>query len=146
MPVARTGEGDLSVPTWTFTVFDHRGRAVSRLETATGLVLEPRRGRLDINLAPLVESLRATVREGSLAIGDLHIEAVRGLDDGLVFAGWSTKDDAAIAGAAWSTARARRDVFAQLATLLCSSRIPEYVPGRQRLVAVATKLHRLASR
>ena len=49
-PVARTGKGDLSVPTWTSTVFDHRGRAVSRLETATGLVLEPRRGRLDINL------------------------------------------------------------------------------------------------
>jgi|CXWL01.1.fsa_nt_gi hypothetical protein len=146
MPVAQTGEGDLFVPTWTLTVFDHRGRTVSRLETASGLVLVPGRDRLDVHLAPFGQSRLARVREGSLSIGDLHIEAVRGIHDALVFAAWSTKDEASIAGASWPTMRARRDVLAHLASLLCSSRVSPVSPGCEQLVATASRLHRLASR
>lgn len=133
------------MPTWTLAIFDHRGRTVSRLETASGLVLVPGRDRLDVHLKPLGQSRLASVREGSLSIGDLEIEAVRGLHDGLVFAAWSMKDHASIAGAAWSTKQAQRDVLAHLATLLASSRVPATAPGRERLVATASRLHRLAS-
>jgi hypothetical protein len=130
---------------WTLTVFDHRGRTVSRLETASGLVLVPGRDRLDVHLAPIGRSRLARIREGSLSIGDLHIEAVRGIHDALVFAAWSSTDDVSIAGVAWSTSRAKRDVLAHLATLLSSSRVSPAAPGWEQLVAMASKLHRLAS-
>ena len=132
------------MPTWTLTVFDHCGRRVSRLETASGLVLVPGRDRLDVHLAPFGQSRLARIREGSLSIGDLCIEAVRGIHDALVFAAWSAKDEASIAGASWPTMRARRDQLAHLASLLCSSRVSPAAPGSDQLVAVATKLHRLA--
>ncbi len=134
------------MPTWTRTVFDHRGRTVSRLETASGLVLSPGRDRLDVHFAPFGQLRLARIREGSLSIGDLCIEAVRGIQDALVFAAWSAKDEASIAGASWPSMRARRDVLAHLAGLLCSSRVSPAAPGSSQLVATASKLHRQASR
>ena len=79
------------MPTWTLTVFDHLGRKVSRLETASGLVLSPGLDRLEVQLAPFGQPRLARIREGSLSIDDLCIEAVRGIDDALVFAAWSAK-------------------------------------------------------
>ena len=134
------------MPTWTLTVFDHRSRTVSRLETASGLVLSPGRDRLDVHLAPIGQTLLARIREGSISIGDVHIEAVRAVHDALVFAAWASTDNVSIAGALWPTSRAKRDILARLATLLSSSRVSPAAPGFEQLAATASKLHRLATK
>ena len=134
------------MPTWTQVIFDHGGRTVSRLETASGLVLAPGRGRIDIHLAPVDGSRIAVIRHGSLSIGDLHVEAVRGLHDAVVFGAWSDRDAASVAGAAWPSNHAATDVLAQLASLLASSQIATHAPGSGRLVETAARLHRRAAR